>query len=61
MARMSIKSLFNMSKKSRNSIHQLYNISDTTTLIDKRKIRFFKQLLANTSTTMFIIYSTQTI
>jgi len=51
-----------VSKKSRKFIHQLYNISDTATLIDKRKIDCFKRLLPNTSTKdMFGIYSAQMI
>jgi len=49
-----VKSLFNVSKKSRNYIHELYQILDTTTLIDKRKIRLFRQLLANTSTKEYV-------
>jgi len=53
-ARMCVKSLFNVSKKSRNYIHELYQILDTTTLIDKRKIRLFRQLLANTSTKEYV-------
>ena len=44
-ARMCLKSLFNVSEKSKNYINKIYNISDVTSQINKRKINLLKQLL----------------
>jgi len=53
-ARMCVKSLLTVSKK--RNIHEIYHILDTTTLVDKRKIRLFRQLFTNTSTKDYVYH-----
>ena len=49
-ARSCMKSLFNVSRNSKNLIHSMYNLPDVTAMLNIRKIKLLKQLLTNKST-----------
>ena len=61
-ARVCLKSLFNISKKSKNDIHRLYNIPNVCDVIDKRRLNLLNQILTNRSTKSYVCFllSTQT-
>ena len=55
-ARSSLKSLFNISKKSKNHINRIYNIPDVCITLEKRKLKLINQLLTNKTTRKYTCY-----
>ena len=55
-ARACLKSLFNVSKRSKNDIQRLYKITDVCSVIDNRQIGLLKQLILNKSTKHYFLY-----
>lgn len=53
-ARMCLKSLFGVSKRSRNLLNKLYNLPDITTLIDSRRLH--RQIIHNKSVAPYIFH-----
>uniref|UniRef100_A0A7M5URT5 Uncharacterized protein n=1 Tax=Clytia hemisphaerica TaxID=252671 RepID=A0A7M5URT5_9CNID len=52
-ARSCLKSLFNVSKYSKNYISKLYEIPDASSIIQRRKLKLINQLLANKTTRQY--------
>ena len=56
-ARSCLKSLFGVSRNSKNHLHRTYRIPDVSKLVEKQKLSLLKQLLANPSTTDYATYT----
>ena len=54
-ARTCLKSLFGISKKSKNYIHRMYNIKEVSTYLEKRGFALIEQLFRNKTTANYIL------
>ena len=57
-ARCALKSLFGVSKHSKNLINRLYNIADISQILDNKKLSLLKELIENNNTRHYTLYIT---
>ena len=55
-ARACLKTLFNISKRSKNDIHRLYSIPNVCSIIDERRLNLLRQLVCNKSTKSYVCF-----
>ena len=55
-ARICLKSLFGISKRSKNILNQIYNLKEVTTLINTRKLKMFRSAIHNKSISPYLFH-----